>query len=332
MTSLRVITEGGSAVGLGHMRRCLTIAEALQTFGVSTAFYVAGGERAEAFIRDQGFEALALRDVADANDVASMLTSDRAGGVLIDSYAMSDALFRACAGRKTIVVDDLADRPVPADLVINPALEAGRLDYTRLTRGRLLLGAQYALLRSEFRNLPQRRTSLRIDRILVTLGGGACDTLAFEIARSCRAVLPAARIDVVAGPFGESLHPDPAVDATGVTILKEPNMRDVMLRADIALSSGGQTLFELAATALPAIVITTADNQTQNVAGFAAAGTIVSIGSSRDGEVRARISDACVELREPEARAQMSRRGPQLVDGRGADRVAQAIVELLRNP
>jgi spore coat polysaccharide biosynthesis predicted glycosyltransferase SpsG len=108
-------------------------------------------------------------------------------------------------------------------------------------------------------------------------------------------------------------------------------MREAMMRADLAICSGGQTLFELAATGLPGIAIATADNQVQNMTGFASAGTIRNAGSADDPQLRSRFAEAFEELGRAEARSDMSVLGPQIVDGQGADRTAHEIVALLRN-
>ncbi|HEX7809074.1 MAG TPA: UDP-2,4-diacetamido-2,4,6-trideoxy-beta-L-altropyranose hydrolase [Thermoanaerobaculia bacterium] len=311
MTSLVAVTEGGSSVGLGHIRRCLTLAAALRKHGVDVAFRVAGGEAAEAVARDAGFAAESYGDLASVDEMAAL----DADAVLIDSYRATTDVFRACRAT-TIAMDDLADRALPVDMVINTTIGASRLAYD--TRGVLLLGPRYALLRPEFEDVPPRAIRERIERVMITLGGSDHGTLASDIVRSCIDALPDATIDVVIGPFFERLD---LLRAFGerVVLLERPHMRDLMLRSDLAISSGGQTLFELAATGTPAIVITTADNQVQHARDFAGAGSLVML----DDGAFERVRDVAV-------RAAMSERGRALVDGRGAERTASAIVELLK--
>jgi UDP-2,4-diacetamido-2,4,6-trideoxy-beta-L-altropyranose hydrolase len=294
MTSVLVVTEGGRAVGFGHIRRCLTLAEALRDAGVEVSFRVAGDDAARAVVQAAGFA-----------------TGEGAPEAFIfDSYNIDETMLRGV--RNTLVIDDLANRPLPADLLVNTAPGIEQRDYAGLTDAKLLLGPRYALLRREFRDVPPRTIRPHVQRVMVTLGGGDPGSLLTEVVQSCRAVFPDAAVDVVVGPLATTaIEP-----GEGVTILRQPNMRELMLNADIAVSAGGQTLFELAATGLPAAVIATADNQLRNIAGFEAAGTVVAvseIGSLRDQDVR-------------EA---MSNRGRALVDGLGAERVAAAILEML---
>ncbi|HYH07577.1 MAG TPA: glycosyltransferase [Thermoanaerobaculia bacterium] len=298
MTSLQIVTAGGGSVGLGHIRRCLTLAAALRNRDVEIAFHVDGDA---ALIREAGF---AVEEI-DAD------------GVLFDTYGAREEHFRACAPRKTIVIDDVADRTLPVDLVVNTAPGAARFTYSD-ARGKLL-GARYALLRPEFANVPDRNTRDRIERVMVTLGGNDHGTLASAVVRATLEAAPHADLEVVVGPFFERVD---LLRALGerVVLLENANMREVMLRADVAVSAGGQTLFELAATGTPAVVVITAENQTHQAHDFAEAGSV------RLGD----IATAFAQIREPRVREEMTRRGRALVDGRGAERVASAIVELLR--
>lgn len=330
MTSLLIVTEGGRSVGLGHLRRCVTLAAALTRSGVQTTFRVEGGEAAEALVRDAGFPVEAHADLSDAAELSSLIATTSAEGVLIDSYRADEEVFRACASKKTIAIDDLADRPLPVDMVVNSTIAAESLDYGRLTGARLLLGPRYALLRPEFEVVSERRPSPSIERVMITLGGSDHGSLASDIVRWCAAAAPAATLDVVIGPFFERLDLLRGLESARIVLLDQPRMRDVMLRADLAVVSGGQTLFELAATGTPAIVITTAENQVEHARAFADRGTVVLAGRADDPDLPSRFAAAYESVNDVAARAEMTRRGCELVDGRGAERTASAIVELLK--
>jgi len=331
MTTLLIVTEGGSRIGLGHVRRCLTLASALKRAGVNVRFRVAGGTEVETVVTAEGFEAAPFRDPADAHEVGRIVTSAAVDGVLIDSYAATENVFRACDQVKTVAIDDLANRKLPVDMVINSTIRADRIDYSAITDARLLLGPKYALLRPEFAERVPRRIAPEIETIMITLGGSDHGSLARDVVQWCLDSAPRAVVEVVVGPFFE--HEAELRTAAGdrVRILENPRMRDVMARADLAVSSGGQTVFELAATGLPAIVIATADNQIEHLAGFADAGTIRSAGRAGDPAVRLRFNDALEALRDRDARRDMSARGPAIVDGRGAGRVAEEVVTLMRS-
>jgi len=119
-------------------------------------------------------------------------------------------------------------------------------------------------------------------------------------------------------------------DANREVWKKERRFHQLNSRADDT-EAYAIAVFELAATGLPAIVIATADNQIEHLAGFADAGTIRSAGRSDDPTLRSRFSDAFGTLRARDARRGMSARGPAIVDGHGAGRVAEEVVTLMRS-
>lgn len=321
------LTEGGSDVGLGHIRRCLTLATALTHFGVAAEFRVAGGDIPESVVARAGFSVAPISGLDNAPEIAQVARARRPDGIVIDSYVATHDILRS-TGVRTIVLDDLADRRLPVNLVINAAIRADRLGYENLTAARLLLGPQYALIRPEFAAAEPRAVRPTIGRILVTLGGGNHGRLLPSVVRWCTTLSPRAVVEVVLGPFAPRTNVD---ETDKVAILNQPDMAQAMARADLAVTSGGQTLFELAAIGLPAMTIATAANQRHNVMDFSAAETIRSVGERTDPDLERQFADALADVQSGDVRRKMSAHGPRLVDGRGAYRVAAEIVAILRN-
>ena len=106
-----------------------------------------------------------------------------------------------------------------------------------------------------------------------------------------------------------------------------PHMRELMLACDVAITGGGQTTLELAATGTPGLALRLADNQTGNLEGLSATGALRWIGDSKDTNLKQKLISALRDLAENrETRDEMSRAGRQLIDGAGTERVARAIL------
>jgi len=302
----------GAGAGLGHLRRCLSLAIALRKQGFDSVFEVD---------EDGGMIATAGFAAGEAKGACAYV---------VDSYraTVGDLARLGRDGVKVIVIDDLADRPLAVDLVINPGIGAETLEYPGARNTGL--GIEYALLRPEFADEPNRIHPPIGRRLLITMGGSDPRDLTAQLV-SALAKRGFEAMDVIVGPFFGNI--DTLVDTArrwpAVMLLNNPSdIRGLMLRADLALTAGGQTIYEIAATATPAAAVEIAPNQRRNLEGFLRCGAIVSVGSAEEPGIVKRAEDALVVLAaDRERRATLGRSGRHLVDGRGADRAATRIVE-----
>jgi spore coat polysaccharide biosynthesis predicted glycosyltransferase SpsG len=135
-------------------------------------------------------------------------------------------------------------------------------------------------------------------------------------------------VDVVVSLAGD-VEPVARAAATmpGITLHVAPeSLRPLMLEADLALTGGGVTLLECAATGTPTVAVELAPNQRTNIAGMAELGVVIAAGRLGEPDLESRVSRALVSLAaDPDRRQAMSRRGRAIIDGRGAARVAEAI-------
>jgi len=355
---LLVHADSGPEIGLGHVMRCLTLVEAL---GRRAVFLSPGAEEVRRLVETGGHTFVA---VAGPDDIAGMLERLGPAILIVDSYRVDAAqtAFWKEKSRLLVVIDDLNDRYLPADLVINGNVYAEELAYERDRR--LLLGPRYLLLRRDFQTQAAKEIVPRAENLLVTFGGSDPRELTpriLEILAGCDL-----RARVAVGPdFGGRSAPGELSarwgsadnssgwsraatggDKTGtlkVELVEKPDMASLMTWADMAVSAGGSTLYELCATGTPALAVTVAQNQVPASRSLAARGCILYWGShtalgAEAGDPRHR-EEAGSDLRraveamalDPARRTDMSSRGQALVDGWGAARCAAVIAEMLEN-
>jgi len=332
-------TGGGRRIGLGHVRRCLSLAQALRDLGAQCLFLLDGDPEVIELAAASRFEAAHIGSENDLEDTIRRCKDHRVDTIVADSYALSTSYFHELnkAARGVAVIDDLADRELPVNLVINGSAGAERLRYRGEPRTAYLLGPQYMLLRPEFVSAPVRTNADPVGRVLITVGGSDPNNLTMRLMRWTAHTLGSVRQDVVAGPLFENPEALKAEAGTlgGSIVLHEnrQDMRSLMLASDLALCGGGQTTYELAATGTPAIAIRTAGNQTVNLEGLSAAGSLVWGGDVNDADLEAKITRELKALAgDTSRRAAMSRAGRVLVDGQGAARVARALLDLTETP
>jgi len=302
------------------MRRTWTLASSLVAQGASVEFVLATPD-GESTLREAGFaiDSEAMPDQIDLTLAAARRGGERGLVVVDDAGVTSDALAALAAVSPVACIDDTAERDVPVDVVVNGTVGAEALSYRGLQRTRYLLGPRYLLLRPEFAGGPERITPDEVTRVLVLVGGGDLGSLLERLTDAILETLPEVAVDVVIGPFGGR----PSMDSRIHVHTTPKDILGLMLGADMAVSGGGQTAYELAATGTPTVGIRLADNQAMNLQGLAAAGCLRAVGEPDDDGFWRRLTGTLRMLAaDATERKRMTARGRRLVDGGGAARVA----------
>jgi UDP-2,4-diacetamido-2,4,6-trideoxy-beta-L-altropyranose hydrolase len=321
------IVAAGAAAGLGHIRRSVAVARMLRERSVASRFLVEGPADACRVASSHGLEADCW-----SGDAASAASHARTGnGVfVVDSYAWTSAAVATLRSRhagRLVVFDDLGDRWLTADMVVNGGAGADRLGYGAMPVGRRLLGTRYLMLQPEFAAAAAPGVRDRVARVLILGGGGAASGGIVDLARIAAQAYPAAEVAGVVGPFAEVPQ-----SSAGVTWYRDPpNLVELMRSADIAVSSAGQTMYELAAIGVPTVAVAAADNQVPGAEGMARSGAIRYAGLSSGEACHRRLFDLLVELGPAAGRQQQRDAARALVDGRGASRVADEMLSLMES-
>ena len=131
------------------------------------------------------------------------------------------------------------------------------------------------------------------------------------------------------GPFAGKGTADAIQDARVVIHRGVSALRSLMLAADVAISGAGMTLYELAATATPAVSLTMAPNQRPNAAAFQRAGAALAAGATDHPDLCATVTGHLGRLAaDAELREKLGAAGRRLVDGQGASRVARELASM----
>jgi UDP-2,4-diacetamido-2,4,6-trideoxy-beta-L-altropyranose hydrolase len=329
--------DGGARIGMGHVMRCLALAERLTARGAGVTFVTRAGEPAVAArITAGGFAVEPVPARADGvGEVDALVGRAAAAGAraaVVDVPGLTadeQAAIRA-AGLRLTVIDDLARGRFVADVVLNQNADARREAYTTAPHTRLLLGPRYALLRPVFVGRLGGPPGGGPPRVLVTMGGADPDNVTLDVVREADALDADFSLEAVLGPafaHGDAIVAAARTARHPVTVHRDPaDFPGLVASATLALSAAGSTCWELAHLGVPAVLVVLADNQAGNAAGLAAAGFAVSLGEA------ARVSGGALRealaalLADPARRARMAAVGRGLVDGAGAARVAAEVI------
>ncbi len=330
-------TDGGPNIGMGHIQRCLALSSQLREKGAEILFVSKKDETIEKKIKEEGFEAITLKDnislEEDLKDTINALKVHRVNVVITDSYTIDEHYL---AEIKKVVpflvsIDDLAKISFPSDIVINQNIYAKELNYHSPTgRTKFLLGPEYALLREEFSNPGKRRINEKVKNILITLGGSDFFNLTPKILKILNRISQDFKITVVVGSFfkniGEIGKAAKEINKEVELIYNSHKMTEIMLASDLAITGGGTTLYELAATGTPALAFCLAENQLRNIKGMAEVGTLINMGW-RNNWTKEKFYEKIDKLIDNHIlRRRLSKSGQELVDKKGSQRVAKSIL------
>lgn len=341
--SLCIRADAGYQIGTGHVMRCLAIAQAWIDRGGRVVWVMSPGASAllDRLLAER-IEVVTLAagpaSPADANETGRLAQTAGADWVVVDGYHFS-AAYRGQlqqTGRRILTVDDLATvNLAPSDVVLNYNSYATHELYAGLVGGaELLLGTQYALLRREFRRWrnPQRVFSAHAHRVLLTFGGADPRNVTAQSMRLLAEIdAPRMQIALVIGATNPNLAalraavPELQAKHDVELLVNPPNLPELMSRADLVVSAGGSSSWELAFLGVPAALSVIAENQRPLADHLANLGAVERLDLNENGYTQADRDRLSVLLASPQKRERLSTIASQLVDGMGAGRVAEAM-------
>lgn len=339
---LLIRADAGPQIGIGHLMRCLALAQQWLVSGGEAIFLShCEGPALRQLIESAGISFLPVAqpypDTADSQTMLSALERIAPDWVVLDGYQFDTAYQRDIrrAGARLLVVDDMAHLPFYyADLLLNQNINADQLTYHIESDATLLAGSRYALLRPEFlawRNW-KREIPKKACKLLVAMGGSDRDNVTLKVIEALLQLKdPSIAVRIVVGPANPHLQVlrDTIGGSTGLQLLTSvTDMPTLMAWADLAISAGGSTCWELAFMGLPSLVVVLADNQRGIAETLEASGIAANLGEAMPLSA-SEIGHAITGLINSRAkRTEMSELGRQLIDGRGAERAVAAITLL----
>lgn len=351
-------------IGMGHLMRCLTLADELGEQGAKVHFLcrdLPGFQPEHVTSRGHRLHILP-RSVENESEAALFVPSDYATWLpgtqrdeaelvkdqiesldvtpdclVIDHYALDRRFEQPLRPwvDQILVIDDLANRPHDCDLLLDqnygPNMEDRYNDLVPFLCQRFL-GPRYALLRPEFHEARQRVADREsgVRRIFLFMGGGDprnATGLALEAIKLLDR--PDIAVDVVVG----ASNPHKAAIRTACRSKPQvqyheqiDHIAQLMAQADLAIGAGGGTTWERCCLGLPSLVIELAENQRFLAGGVAEAQAGTNCGPMEQLSPQMLMERLQSVISNPQWLAAMSQNAFRLVDGKGAERVTDLLI------
>jgi len=348
MKKLLVIrADSTTKMGIGHVMRCIALGQTWQDSGGKVVFisHCESNALRERII-DEGFYLVSIQHPHPHPDDLSQTLEylkyhspftihHSPTWLVVDGYHFDSAYQKAIkeADHRLLWIDDYghaehycADIVLNQNILVDPSVYVRRESFTRL-----LLGTRYVLLSREFRRRKggEREIPAIARKVLVTMGGGDPDNVTLKVVRALKQV-PIARLEatIIIGPANPHLqtveeeiddHPNFRI------VTNATHMPELLAWADVAVSAGGSTCWEMAFMGLPNLLIILADNQAEVAARLHDQGLSVNMGWHKNvcaTDIATVISNL---MKSTADRCKMIIAGQRFVDGKGNDRIIKAL-------
>lgn len=353
-------TDANKTIGLGHVMRCLSIADALTTAGCRVEFLIAD-DGALNLINNRGYRVTILNsDFQKMEEELKVWPSEVPNLLIVDSYYVTAKYLKLlrekirCIGGKLIYLDDICLFPYPVDIVIDynaystPEFYDELYKESAVEKPQMILGPTYAPLRSMFRNASKKKQNPIVHNILISTGGSDELHLAIAILRAIESSKKNNYVyHFLLGVMNTDKEEICKIASNDNQIIIHENvsdMKSLVESMDLAITAAGSTLYEISACGVPMITYSLADNQRPGAEAFERLGLAVNAGDLRkldsikhDSVMSGTLDESTIEkilyLAEDlssnyKRRVAMGNRMQEMVDGFGADRMVEKILNL----
>lgn len=302
-------------MGSGHVMRCLTLAAELKKNGSDITFISRAHEgNLNALISDKGIkvvelfttdsytasggnvhigdytEWLGVTQEQDACESINALGKIIPDWLIIDHYALDESWEKALRPyiKKIFVIDDLANRKHDCDFLLDQNYVIKNDDrYANMVSQDciLFLGPQYALLQKDY-NLSKKRIRTKVKRLLIFFGGYDNHSLSLKTLKCIlKMKLSNISVDIVISLKDKSLNDMKKISKDHSNIFFHhglTSLANLIYKSDLAVGTGGISLWERCLLGLPAIVTTVSENQIESSKSLSEVGAINLLGHVDD--------------------------------------------------
>lgn len=265
MKNFLLRADGSKDIGMGHLSRCCLIASYL--FGeknIQSIIVIRNDMAAKTFISNKCKTAIIhyidsnLSCEGELAYISNLVDNENVSLILLDLLEtnLTDQYISGLhENNKPIsaITDDSERRVIDVDLILNGNPNQDRFDYSE-ERGKYLLGASYFIMAPSYADNPIRNKTSG-NRILLTLGGSDHNNLIFgvlDVLVNISAVSEVVILTSKSTGYFEELSRLVNDQSKKIRLYNDvPTLQPYWSECDLAITAGGNTLFERIASGVP---------------------------------------------------------------------------------
>lgn len=323
--------DGNKKLGLGHIVRCLALADELKNNNPNLkVIFITKYDGGKKIIEEKNYKVIDTKD--EFSHIRNFASEDT---LLITDFLDTDNQYiseiKKIAGLKVICIDNNTKlKRIDADIVINANIFDNR-DKKVIGSTKYFLGLKYLILRKEFEEAHKEKKEIKdkVETILVMSGGTDPRGCIIKIANALKNIPDKVHINLIIGPefsYSNKLNDVLSKANRKFNLLVNPNnLVEIMKNADMAITAAGIVFCELATLGVPSIEIPQRNHQEDVAKVFEKSRACINIGKSPDEKL---IYESTLMLMENKLlRKQLSENAKTFVDGKGVKRAIRLIKE-----
>lgn len=332
-------TDADSVRGMGHLMRCIAIAQRIPECDGECIFYIGNQEHAARILEQYQMQYVVLEtaDRGKEGELEELLQRGRkeqAAAILIDAYDVTQyylSSLRTIA--KVVYLDDLNQFYYPVDGMINYTWGVDRAEYEKYPYQDevFLLGREYIPVRKEFS--PEKEYTFgEVRNVMLTTGGTDPEHIVSRFLEKWKAAQHnQVKLHVILGKYFDNIEEirQLASDKAQIVLYENlTNLSEVMRKCEVAVSAGGTTIWELCSVGVATVGVAFVENQ-QGIFRLEQEGILAGAINMMEADEQAMNQLlACVEhlMEDREYRQRLVQKAHEQIDGMGSKRIAQYLL------
>jgi len=333
MKSKKIVirTDSSKKIGTGHISRDLELAKLLKKHA-EIIFLTKNNESSIKKITKNGFKAIIISSKNELENNLDQINPDIIILDVLEKYKYNNYMnFLKSKCQKLICIfDEPSKQDIKADIIINGHPKQDP-EWYKNKKSTYLVSPKYFIMNPKFSS-KSNKLRKKVKTILLTFGGSDHNDLIFDVLKIIDKFDEKFNIIIAIGlAFGKEDKLKQAIKKLShkVKIKKNlPNLISVFLKSDIAITAGGNTIFERIAIGTPGITINQLKIQQTISSAFAAKKANINLGMYDKFSEEKLLNKLKELINNFESRKKISDSGKKIVDSLGAVRIANKIIQL----
>lgn len=325
--------EATPELGLGHLMRCLALAEKFkESVSNTNIVFITSSSAAGEQIKRYGYKLINLSSSKNMVEEIEYYKKYLKKAIFItDIPDISEDYLRTLKKKvcSVVSIDDGSDTVFYSDILISPNLNPN-INHKYSSRTQHYSGAKYVILKKAFEKYGIKKKQIKREAksLFICFGGSDRNNITQKVVNIIQNM--DINILIVVGimySYYNELVKD-IKEYRNIQIKRNAhNMDELIYDADLAIISGGTLLYETCAVRTPAIVICQNREQNRESEFFAENNAAINLGTFDNINEDTARNTILKLISDYDKRELLSKNARQLIDGRGADRIVNIILK-----